>query len=279
MLKQRILVIGLAVQLVFSSGVFAAGVESLAEPAVSSAEPVISEEEDGCIGIISAMSNEVSLLLSEADIDHVDEFGGVKYNVGTLCGKDVVIAKAGVGKVLASAGAAAMLNRYDIDRVIFTGVAGGVGDETKVLDIVVATDLVQHDYGMISNDGFEWSKGHIGDGYFHCDPELADIAYDVAADAFGEDHVFQGTIATGDQFIASEEYVALLQKDFNALACEMEGAAVALVCEQYEVPYVVIRTMSDKADGNAENTFSEMADTAADNSCSVVMGILGRLGE
>ena len=94
------------------------------------------------IGIISAMHNEVDLLLQETDIDHTDSIGGMDFNVGFLCGKPVVIARAGVGKILSAAGAAAMLNNYNISELIFTGIAGGVGDETKVLDVVVTTRLV-----------------------------------------------------------------------------------------------------------------------------------------
>ena len=125
------------------------------------------------IGIISAMHNEVDLLLQETDIDHTDSIGGMDFNVGFLCGKPVVIARAGVGKILSAAGAAAMLNNYNISEVIFTGIAGGVGDETKVLDVVVTTRLVQHDFGEIRNEGFAWTKGYDGtDGYYSCDEKL-----------------------------------------------------------------------------------------------------------
>jgi len=99
-----------------------------------------------CIGIISAMQSEVNLLLSQANIERIDTVGKVDYHVGTLRGQQVVIAKAGVGKVLAASEMTVMLNRYPVTEVIFTGDAGGVGDETQVLDEVVATRLIQHDY-------------------------------------------------------------------------------------------------------------------------------------
>ena len=99
-----------------------------------------------CIGIISAMQSEVNLLLSQANIERIDTVGKVDYHVGTLRDQQVVIAKAGVGKVLAASEMTVMLNRYPVTEVIFTGVAGGVGDETQVLDEVVATRLIQHDY-------------------------------------------------------------------------------------------------------------------------------------
>ena len=104
------------------------------------------ETETTYTGIISAMDNEISLLLKEADIDHVDNIGGVDYHVGKLNGEDVVITKAGIGKVMSSSGVTTMLNNYKISRVLFTGIAGGVGNDTQVLDEVVATRLVQHWY-------------------------------------------------------------------------------------------------------------------------------------
>ena len=227
------------------------------------------------IGIISAMHNEVDLLLKEADIDHTDTIGGMDFNVGFLCGKPVVIARAGVGKILSAAGTAAMLNNYDISAVIFTGIAGGVGDETKVLDVVVTTKLVQHDFGQIKNEGFEWTKGFDGaEGYYPCDERLVNLAYDAAVDTVGREHVFQGIVASGDQFVASESYVKKLREEFNAIACEMEGASIALICNRYGLPFVVLRTMSDKADGLAHETFRNMANIAADNSSRIVMKML-----
>ena len=231
------------------------------------------------IGIISAMDNEVALLLSEVEIDHVDTIGGVDFHVGTLHGQPVVIMRSGIGKVLAASAATAMLNNYPISKVIFTGIAGGVGDETQVLDQVIATRLVQHDCGTITNDGFVWSSGvaeeEMGDKDFYaCDPELVDLAFEAAVQVVGKEHVFKGTIATGDQFVSSEEYVQKLQQDFDAIACEMEGASIAAVCTQYGLPFVVIRAMSDKADGNAHESIDNMGDLAADNSSRIVIQMM-----
>ncbi|MBR3333625.1 MAG: 5'-methylthioadenosine/adenosylhomocysteine nucleosidase [Clostridia bacterium] len=266
--RKRIVLI-VAVVAVMSFVSFAFG-----EAAVNS--PVRSK----CIGIISAMQNEVNLLLSQAEIERIERVGNVDYHVGTLCGQRVVIAKAGVGKVLAASGMTAMLNRYPVTEVIFTGVAGGVGDETQVLDEVVASRLIQHDYGQITADGFEWFAGTNGEAdYCDCDPELIRLAYDAASAELGETHVFKGVIASGDQFIASAEYVRRLQEDFGAVACEMEGAAVAAVCQNYGIPFVVIRCMSDKADGEAHETYENMADIAADQSSRIVLRMLNAIND
>ena len=240
--------------------------------------PPDSPVQPGCIGIISAMQTEVNLLLSQAEIERIDTVGKVDYHVGTLCGRRVVIAKAGVGKVLAASGMAAMLNRYPVTEVIFTGVAGGVGDETQVLDEVIATRLIQHDYGQMTAEGFEWFAGTNGEAdYCDCDPGLIALAYEAAAAELGEAHVFKGIIASGDQFIASEAYVKRLQEDFGAVACEMEGAAIAAVCSNYDIPFVVIRCMSDKADGKAHETYENLVDLAADQSSRIVLRMLNAM--
>jgi len=153
-----------------------------------------------------------------------------------------------------------------------------------VLDQIVATRLVQHDYGIITNEGFVWSSGVDGEEqgekeFYYCDSGLVDLAYDAAVQVLGEDRVFKGTVATGDQFISSEEYVKKLQQDFDAIACEMEGASVAAVCTQYKIPFVVIRAMSDKADGNAHESFDNMSDLAAENSNKIVIRMIDNMNE
>ena len=241
------------------------------------------EEPAEFIGIISAMDNEIDLLLKEAVIDRVDTVADVEYHVGSLRGQPVVITRSGIGKIRAASGVTTMLNNYLISKVIFTGIAGGVADEPQVLDEVVATRLVEHDYGILSNDGFKWRSGDPGFGnepgvYYDCDPQLIQLAYDAAVEIVGKDHVFKGTVATGDQFIANSEYVQKLLSDYDAYACEMEGAAAAVVCIKYEIPFVVIRALSDKADGNAHESYENFGDTAADNSSRIVLKMLDAIG-
>ena len=237
----------------------------------------------GYIGIISAMDNEIDLLLNEAEIDHVDTLAGVKYHVGSLNGQSVVITRVGIGKIRAASSVTVMMNTYPISKVIFTGIAGGVADETHILDQVIATRLLEHDYGILSNDGFKWCSGDPGLGneegvYYDCDEQLIGLAYDAAVEVMGATHVFKGTIATGDQFIANSEYVSKLQSNYNAYACDMEGAAVAVVCIKYDIPFVVIRALSDKADGNAQESYENFGDEAANNSSRIVIKMLGNIG-
>lgn len=249
---------------------------STAETSSETSSTVSGASESKPIGIITAMSNELAMLLEKAEISETKTIGGVDYNIGTLEGQDVVLVQGGIGKSMAAAGTTVLINEFHVESIIFTGIAGGVGDEVQVLDEVIATDLVFHDYGNQTNDGFVWdaAAGVNEDGTIPVDEELSKKAYEAAVSVLGEDHVFQGRIATGDQFVASAEYVTYLQEEFDAIACEMEGAAVARIAAQYEVPCCVIRAMSDKADGAAHDTYENFGDTAADNSASIVLAML-----
>ena len=240
------------------------------------------EESKEYIGIISAMDNEIAILLEEAKIEKTETYGGSPYYVGTLRNKNVVIARSGIGKIRCASGTAAMLNRFNVSKMIFTGIAGGVAEEAEVLDEVIATEIVEHDYGIITNDGFHWRGGDPGYGdqegtVYHCDRAMVDLAYQTAVGLMGGSHVHKGLIASGDQFIASESYVEMLRKDFNAFACEMEGASVAAVCENYDKPYVVLRALSDKADGAAHESYEGFGDLAAAHSSSIVLEMMESL--
>ena len=230
------------------------------------------------IGIVSAMDNEIQLLLKEADIKEEKVVGGVTYHVGTLKNQPVIITRSGIGKIRASSGITTLLNNYDISKVIFTGIAGGTRDDEAVLDEVIGTKIIEHDYGFRTNDGFVWGGGDPGKKepgeYYECDKSLVDLAYTSALTIMEEKHIFKGLIATGDQFIASSEYVSWLQEEFDAYACEMEGAAIAKICTNYEKPFVILRTLSDKADGEAHESYIDFGDRAADQSSKIVLKML-----
>ncbi len=247
---------------------------SLGTPAALAGE---SEARPGPLGIISAMDVELKKLVEEAEISKEETVAGNTFYTGTLHGVDVVLVRAGVGKVLAASCTQTLINNYRVGGVVFTGIAGGVGDNVNVMDMVVGTGLVQHDYGTETNDGFEWNGEAAADeetGLIPVDEALSELAYASACAVLGQEKVHRGIIATGDQFISSESYVKELQDSFDALACEMEGAAVARVCDQYGVPCAVLRCMSDKADGIAHDTYAFNYTEASNTSASVVMGMM-----
>ena len=239
-----------------------------------------SQADSAPLGIISAMDVELAALVDAAQVEREDTIAGNTFYVGTLSGVDVVLVKAGIGKVLAASCAETLIDTYQVGGIVFTGIAGGVGDDVDVMDMVIGTALVQHDYGTETNDGFVWNGEAAADqetGMIPVDETLSAIAYNAARDVLGADKVHQGVIATGDQFVASETYVKVLQDQFDALACEMEGGSVARVCDQFGVPCAVLRCMSDKADGLAHDTYAFNYTEASNTSASVVMELLETL--
>ena len=239
------------------------------------------EKEKDYIGIISAMDTEIALLLKQVEVEEERIIADTTYYVGTLRDKPVVITQPGIGKINASSGATTLFNTWSISKLIFTGVAGGTRDDEEVLDQVIGTSVVEHDYGSLSNDGFTWCGGDPGKlepgEYYECDKGLVNLAYECALTVMDQSHIHKGLIATGDQFIASSEYVKWLQDEFDAYACEMEGAAIGKICVAYEKPFVLLRTLSDKADGEAHESYENFMDEAAEQSNKIVLKMLEQM--
>ena len=230
------------------------------------------------IGIISAMNSELNYLVSQTQVTRSDNIGGMTFFTGKLNGKDVVLVKGGVGKSLSAAGTATLITQFNVSKIIFTGIAGGVQQDTNVLDVVIGTELVNHDYGTQTNNGYVWRPGPDNISSIPADPILVDLAYKTAQEVAGAERgVYKGVIATGDQFIASETYVSFLRTQFNAYATEMEGASVALVAYKFQIPFVVVRVNSDLADGAAHETIANFGDTAALISQQIVLKLLEKL--
>ena len=229
------------------------------------------------IGIISAMDSEVAYLLSITNESSTKEIGGVVYHVGQLEGKDVVICKAGVGKSLSAAGTAILIHEFNVSSIIFTGIAGAVSDKLSIADVVISTEVMFHDFGFQTDEGIILGTDFVSEVRIPADPVLVEKAYE-AAMAVCEGHdVFKGLIATGDQFVASAKTVAHLSKDLGAMCVEMEGASVGYVASQYGVPFVVIRSMSDKADGVAHETYDQWWVVVSDNSGRIVQKMVGSM--
>lgn len=234
--------------------------------------PVANTVETQPLGIMSAMDVELNYLLAQADISEVVSIGGNDFNIGTLEGQDVVIVKAGIGKSLSAATTAIMCNEFNVSSIVFTGIAGGVAPQVEVADVVISTNVFFHDYGYLGNDDkIDLKSDFLAMVNVAADPELEKQAYKAAVEVVGESHVFEGVIATGDQFMANQKYVDYLYKDYNAYAVEMEGASVGYVASKYNVPFVVIRSLSDKADGLAHESYENWYQVVSDNSGKIVM--------
>ena len=201
------------------------------------------------IGIIGAMDDEVRELISRLDERRTERVSGIEFNVGKLYGKNVVVAKCGVGKVFAAICAEAMIIKYAPKLIVNSGVGGALDKSLRPLDIVFADKLVQHDMdtsplgdpvGLISG---------INQVYFETDARARMILEESAREM--DINYLVGTIATGDKFISEKEDKNRLTAIFGATACEMEGGAIAHTAFVNGVPFMVVRAISDSADGDA----------------------------
>ena len=226
------------------------------------------------IAIIGAMEVEIEKLLPE--IEHRKEITlrGHAYYTGILRGQNVVVTRSGIGKVNAAVTTSELITEFDADSLIFTGIAGAVHPELEPSDVVISTSLVQHDVDLTA---FGMDEGHMS-GFksrqFHADLKLIDQATAAANSVVGRGRVHSGIIATGDQFIADKDEVKEIYDEFNAMAVEMEGAAVAQVALLYNKPLVVIRTISDKADRSAHSDYNHMKAITAHNSSGITLLML-----
>lgn len=227
----------------------------------------------GTIGIIGAMQEEVKLLLEHMDNPQAEQHAGLTYHKGTLHGRKVVVTQSGVGKVNAAVCTQVLVDRFGADAVLFTGVAGAVDPELNIGDIVISTSCLQHDVDVTAL-GFK--RGEIpyqAVSEYPSDEALVKLAQAVGDQAF-PGRCRKGRVLSGDQFIADRAVVKALYEELGGTCTEMEGAAVAQVCHMNGIPHVIIRSMSDKADGSAHVNFTEFTVEAADRSFAIVSGMV-----
>ncbi|MGF1726437.1 5'-methylthioadenosine/adenosylhomocysteine nucleosidase [Photobacterium nomapromontoriensis] len=229
------------------------------------------------IGIVGAMDVEVEALLPIIEHQKVKTIGSHQFYIGELQGRPVVVTKSGVGKVNAAMTTTLLIENFGVESLIFTGIAGASDPKLEPLDVVISTRLVQHDVDLTAFDRPKGLLPDYKDRYFYADSALQKYAFDAAVETLGNDAVYQGIIASGDQFIASKAVVTEIYQEFDAMAVEMEGAALGQVADAFKVPYVVIRTISDKADGSAEMTYSDLKKATADNSARITLNMLKRM--
>lgn len=232
-------------------------------------------------GIIGALPSEIALLTAQMQNKTVTDLAGLRFFKGMLGGQQTVVVKCGVGKVNAAVCTQALIDRFAVDAVINVGIAGGVSPDLQVLDTVVGTKLIQHDFDLTP---FGYAKSYMGSGMsadssqptvFKADEELALSCKEAAKAICGDTHAcYDGVIVSGDAFIAGSEKKAALFETYRALAAEMEGAAIAQTATLSGVPFAVIRTISDLADGHAPISYEEIEKYAADLSAQVVLRML-----
>lgn len=224
------------------------------------------------IGIIGAMSEEVKGFKSEIENLKEEKVGNLIFYIGEIKGKDIVLLETGIGKVNAAIGATLMIDRFKAEKIIFTGVAGGINEDLDLGDVVISTDLIQHDVDVTAFGEKLGMIPRMENSIFKADDKLIALAEEAGKKLKGK--VIKGRILSGDQFIASPEKIEFLKKEFNGDCAEMEGAAVGHVCEMFKIPFVVVRTMSDKANSNAHTDYATFMRIAADNSITLVNEML-----
>ncbi|AEM21476.1 5'-methylthioadenosine [Brachyspira intermedia PWS/A] len=228
------------------------------------------------IAIIGAMDSEITNFKGMIENIEEIEIANITYYKGILCGKNVVLLKSGIGKVNAAIATTIAIERFNVEKIIFTGVAGSGNPDYDISDIVISKDLIEHDFDTSDLDGDELTvlvKGY-DKNYYPADASLIQLAKESAQKVIKENKIYIDTIATGDQFVGNNEKVKQIHNKFKAGAIEMEGAAVAHAALMYKVPFVVIRSLSDKADSDAVVDFPKFVVKSAQNSMKIVVEML-----
>lgn len=239
------------------------------------------------LAILSALAEEQHGLVDAMEGMQCQRHAGRSFWRGRLHGHEVVCALSGIGKVAAATTTAALIERFGVRGIVFTGVAGGIGEGVRVGDVVIAQHFLQHD--MDASPIFpRWHLPGYECSSMACDGEMTQRLLQAAAGAvrsgIAQRHaaarVHHGLIASGDQFVSSRQACERLRTELGAaghavLAVEMEGAAVAQACLDYGVPFAAMRTISDRADDSAHVDFAEFVRTVASRYAQhVVAGFL-----
>lgn len=230
------------------------------------------------IGIIGAMEEEVVELKEKMELKEIKKIKNLEFYVGLLHQKDIVIVKCGIGKVNAALCTQILVDNFEIKSIINIGVAGGLYEKLKVGDIVISSNAVQHDFdASVFGDPVGYiSRMGMKDAFFNADKDLIEIAKQ-AGETIATTNVYIGTVASGDQFISTKEVKNRIKTNFNAYCVEMEGAAIAHACYINQIPFVIIRAISDNADDEADISFEEFTHLAAKNSTTMIEKIVSQI--
>jgi len=229
------------------------------------------------IGIIGAMEVEVNTLKQKMKVVRTVKKAGMEFCEGSLCGKAVVVVRSGVCKVNAAVCTQILIDDFDVEAVINTGIAGSLRNEINIGDVVISTDLVHHD---VDARGFGYEPGQIPQMNvfsFPADVKLVELAKSACVEVNPEIQVFKGRIVSGEQFISDKSVKNSIVKKFSGYCTEMEGAAIGQTAYLNGIPFVVLRAISDKADGSAFMDYATFEVQAIRHSVRLVENLLERL--
>ena len=227
------------------------------------------------IGIIGAMALETDAIIAEMINKEETLISGIRFVRGEWQGKEVVVATCGVGKVFAALCAQTMILKYQPDKIINTGVAGALAKDLHILDVAIADRVVQHDMDTSPLGDPVGLLSGINEVYLPADEKGA-CAMEQAAESLGI-KTMRGTIASGDQFIAEDDQRNRIRAAFDPICCEMEGAAIGQVCYVNQVPFSVLRAISDGDEGDAKLDYPTFAKKAAARSDEILKKAISTL--
>lgn len=228
------------------------------------------------IAVIGAMEQEVELLRGALQNTKTETIANSEYTTGTYEGKEVVLLKSGIGKVNAAMSTTILLEKFNPKVVINTGSAGGFDAALKVGDIVISDEVRHHDVDVTAF-GYEIGQMAGMPAAYKSDEQLMEVAKQAVKEV-GEHNYSVGLICSGDVFMSNPARVEAVRKDFPSMkAVEMEAAAVAQVCHQFETPFVVIRALSDIAGQESSMSFDEFLPVAAKHSTEIVLNAITKL--
>ena len=223
------------------------------------------------------MDSEVQELKNEMPDAKITSVAGMDFYEGHIHDKDVVVVKCGIGKVNAAVCTQILIDEFEAEAVINTGIAGSLNADINIGDLVISTDLVHHDMNAVA---FGYPVGQIPQMEafsFRSDENLRKLAVQACRDVNPDIEVYEGRIASGDQFVADQGVKDEIIKNFDACAVEMEGAAIAQAAYLNNVPFLVVRAISDKADGSAEVDYPTFEALAVEHCVKMTLRILNQI--
>lgn len=225
------------------------------------------------IGLIGAMEEEVEILKNKLENRQDKQIAGSSFYLGELEGHEIVLLQSGIGKVNAAVGTTLLIHVFHPDCIINTGSAGGFHTELNVGDVVIASEVRHHDVD-VTVFGYEYGQVPQMPAFYPSDSALMKTA-EKAAVQNGRIKAVKGLVATGDSFMSDPDRVAFVKEKFpDIIAGEMEAAAIAQVCHQFQVPFVIIRALSDIAGKDAGVSFEKFLETAAKHSAEQILTML-----
>lgn len=229
------------------------------------------------IGIIGAMDEEVAALKEAMEVTETVERASMSFVKGRLAGREVTVVRSGIGKVNAAVCAQILASEFHVDTLINTGIAGSLDARIDIGDMVISTDALHHDMDATSFGDPLGQVPRMDTLAFPADTRLIRLAAEANAEANPDIHTFTGRVVSGDMFVASDDVKAKLVRNFGGLCAEMEGAAIAHTAYLNKISYVIIRAISDKADGSATEDYPTFEKKAIEHSVRLVKVLVAKI--